>query len=121
MPVNITSVRLLSLPMEPSALPTNHSSGPASPSAQQIQATINRGIHEAAQNFAPILGANTFTTETNGSGTTLHFGDGLQGKTPPSNAGGEAAYRTGGGTAGNHPTPDEALWVAIRNRTKIIP
>ena len=121
MPVNITSVLHWSQPAEQFAHTISQSSRPASPSPQETQATINHGIQEATQNFGgPIVGANAFTVETNGSGTTLHFGDGVQRKTPPSDSNGEGAYRIGGGGNGNHPPQDDALWIAIRNRMTVI-
>lgn len=120
MPVNISSVGHWSLPPEQSAPTSSQPSGPASPSPQDTQATINRGIQEATQNFAPIVGADAFTVETNGSETTLHFGDGAQGKTPPSGSNEESAYRTGGGETGNDAAADQAPWIAIRNRMTVI-
>ena len=69
-----------------------------------------------------------------GDKTTIVFGNGVQGARPFPGSAVEATYRMGLGGAGNvsagnvvvsyrvatKPTPDEILWVAIRNGTKAI-
>jgi hypothetical protein len=120
LPVNLSSVGHSSLPPEQSAPTISQSGGPASPSLLEIQTTINRGIQEAAQNFGQVAGADTFTTQTNGNETTVHFGDGKQGARLPSDSSGEADYRTGSGDNGNHVTLDQSLWSVIRNKTTAI-
>ena len=117
MPVNVDRLVLSSLPLEQFAPTSDQSSGPASPSPQDIQANIRHGIQKAAQNFRQMVGTNTFTTTTNGTTTTIRFGDGLHGATLPSGSSGAAAYGTGSGKSGNQPTPDSALWLAIRSHT----
>ncbi len=113
MPVSLSSVLHSSLLPEPSAH-TASQSGPESPSPQRTPAAVNHGIQVANLDFGPIVGADMFTVETDGSGTTVHFGNGMQGKTPPSGSGGEDVYRTGGGTEGNRSTPDDVFWKASR-------
>lgn len=120
MPVNIISVCHPSLPPDQSAPAFSQSSGPASPSPHEIQTTINEAIQGAAQNFGHIVGGDTFTTETNGTETTIHFGDGVQGAKLPSDSSGEAVYRTGSGETGNPVTLDQSLWSVIRNKTTAI-
>ena len=69
--------------------------------------------------------------QTADGGTVVNFGDGVHGALPP--AGSEIAvrYNSGGGAGGNvatviierkvnDPTLDQALWVAIRNRSREI-
>jgi hypothetical protein len=120
MPVNISCVGHSSLPPDQSAPSISQSSGPASPSPHEIQTTIKQGIQTAAQNLDQIVGADTFTTETNGTETTIHFGDGIHGEKLPSDSSAEAAYRTGSGDTGNQVTLDQALWIAIRHRMSAI-
>ena len=62
MPMNISSVGLSSVPPEPLATATSQPSGPASPSPQDLQATINQGIQQAAQSLDQIMGAVTGNT-----------------------------------------------------------
>ena len=68
---------------------------------------------------------------TSGGGTVVHFGDGVRGARPPAGGTITVGYRTGGGAGGNttteklqrsasEPTPDQTLWVVIRNRTHAI-
>jgi len=70
-----------------------------------------------------------FTVVQTADGNTIvQFGDGVQGARPP--VGGEikVQYRAGGGNTvavslrrtASDPTLDQALWVAIRNRTRAI-
>jgi hypothetical protein len=70
-----------------------------------------------------------YVTETTGGKTTISFGDGEHGATPPTGSSVEAIYRTGSGKGGNvsltyrvsgSPTLHQTLWVAIRNRTQAI-
>jgi hypothetical protein len=70
-----------------------------------------------------------FVTKTTGGKTTVIFGDGQSGARLPAGATLEATYRTGSGNTGDlilsyrvriKPTRDQALWVAIRNRTHAI-
>jgi len=68
---------------------------------------------------------------TDGGKTVVQFGDGVHGARPPLGSKIAVGYRTGAGSGGNtmtvvlqrtatRPTDDQALWVAIRNRTKAI-
>jgi len=67
---------------------------------------------------------------TSGGKTVVRFGDGIHGARPPVRGTITVNYRSGAGTAGTaatvvvqlvaHPTIDQALWVAIRNRTRAI-
>lgn len=69
-----------------------------------------------------------YIAETNGTTTTIMFGEGVHGAKLPSGSNVEATYRTGSGKTrvtvvyrvAAAPTPDETLWVAIRNRTNVI-
>jgi hypothetical protein len=70
-----------------------------------------------------------FITKTTGGKTTVIFGDGESGARLPTGSTLEATYRTGSGNTGEvrlsyrvriKPTPDQTLWVAIRNRTQAI-
>jgi hypothetical protein len=75
-----------------------------------------------------------YVIKRDGSKTTIVFGDGVHGAQPPPGSSVEATYRIGSGKTGNvaaenaavtyryrvHPTLDQALWVAIRNRTHTI-
>lgn len=70
-----------------------------------------------------------YVAETNGTKTTISFGDGVHGARLPTGSNIEATYRTGSGKASevklsyrtaSAPTLDQALWVAIRNRTPAI-
>ena len=70
-----------------------------------------------------------FVAKTTGGKTTISFGDGVHGATLPTGSSVQATYRTGSGKAGevklsfrvqSSPTLDQALWVAIRNRTHAI-
>lgn len=73
-----------------------------------------------------------FSTSQTPDGTTIVvFGDGVHGALPPVGSEIAVRYRTGGGAAGNtatvtirrtasNPTSDQALWVAIRNRSGAI-
>jgi hypothetical protein len=70
-----------------------------------------------------------YVTETTGYKTTISFGDGVHGAKLPTGSNIEATYRTGSGKASevklsyrtaSDPTLDQALWVAIRNRTHAI-
>jgi hypothetical protein len=70
-----------------------------------------------------------FLAKTTGGKTTVSFGDGVHGATIPAGSNVEASYRTGAGRASevklgyraaSDPTLDQALWVAIRNRTHAI-
>jgi hypothetical protein len=105
MPINIRNADHLNLPAEQAASAISQSSEPPSASAQKLQARVNQEIKNAAQNLDQILGASNFTTETNGTTTTINFGDGINGAKPPTNATGEAGYRTGSGNTGNDATP----------------
>jgi len=58
--------------------------------------------------------------------TSVHFGDGTHGAAPPRGARVEATYRAGPSQAGEvtvsyrtarRSSPDQTLWVAIRNRS----
>lgn len=101
MPLNISTVGHSSLPPQQSALTTSQAT--ASPSPQETQTRINQAIQIAAQSFDQIAGANTFTTQTNDTGTTVHFGDGTQGANLPTGSSGDTVYRTGSGNTGHHP------------------
>ena len=68
---------------------------------------------------------------TDGGKTVVQFGDGVHGARPPLGSKIAVGYRTGAGSGGNTmtvvlqrtatpPTDDQALWAAIRNRTKAI-
>jgi hypothetical protein len=67
---------------------------------------------------------------TSGGKTVARFGDGIHGARPPVRGTITIDYRSGSGPAGNavtvvfqmvaRPTIDQALWVAIRNRTRAI-
>jgi hypothetical protein len=70
-------------------------------------------------------------TQTPDGKSVVEFGDGIQGAELPTGSAIEVTYRSGAGAAGNqvtvrlertksHPTLDQALWVAIRNRTRAI-
>jgi hypothetical protein len=75
-----------------------------------------------------------YVLEVSGDKTTIVFGNGVQGAQPSLGSNVEATYRTGSGSAGNvsagnivvtyrvatKPTPDQTLWVSIRNRTNVI-
>jgi hypothetical protein len=70
-----------------------------------------------------------YVAETMGGKTTISFGDGVHGARIPTGSNIEATYRTGSGKASkvklsyrtaSDPTLDQALWVAIRNRTHAI-
>jgi hypothetical protein len=70
-----------------------------------------------------------FLVKTTGAKTTVTFGDGVHGAALPNGCKIEATYRTGSGKEGevklsyraaSDPTLDQALWVAIRNRTQAI-
>jgi hypothetical protein len=70
-----------------------------------------------------------FITKTTGGKTTVVFGDGESGAKLPAGSTLEATYRAGSGNAGEvrlsyrvriKPTPDQTLWIAIRNRTHAI-
>jgi len=73
-----------------------------------------------------------FTATQTADGTTVvTFGDGVNGALPPAGSEITVRYNSGGGARGNTvavtierkasgPTPDQALWVAIRNRTRAI-
>ncbi len=76
-------------------------------------------------------GRNFIVSQTADGTAVVSFGDNVHGARPP--AGSEIAvhYRFGGGDGGNavtvtiertvsDPTPDQALWVAVRNRTHAI-
>ncbi len=118
MPVNISRVGPSSFEI---AAPVTHDvSLAASPSGQGLQATIHKGIQQAAANFMQMAGANAFVAEIAGGETTLRFGDGTQGARLPSESNLDAAYRTGAGASGNQPTSDQALWAVIRMRTSAI-
>jgi hypothetical protein len=63
--------------------------------------------------------------------TVIAFGDGIQGAVPPNGSEITVRYTSGEGPRGNTvtvtiernmigPTPDRALWVVIRNRTRAI-
>ena len=105
MPINIRSANHLNLPTEEAAATISQSSEPPSASAQELQARINQEIKNAAQNLNQIVGASNFTTQTDGTTTTINFGDGINGAKLPTGATVEAGYRTGSGDAGNDPTP----------------
>lgn len=62
MPVNISNVGPSSVPPEQPSTTSNQSSGPASPAPQDLQATINQGIQQAAQTLDQIMGAVTGNT-----------------------------------------------------------
>ena len=70
-------------------------------------------------------------TRTSAGGTVVQFGDGVEGARPPAGGTITVSYRSGAGAAGNtatvvleraatEPTLDQALWIAIRNRTRAI-
>ena len=70
-----------------------------------------------------------FITKTTGDKTTVIFGDGESGARLPTGSILEATYQTGSGNTGEvrlayrtriKATLDQALWVAIRNRTHAI-
>jgi len=105
MPINIRNADHLNLPAEQAASAISQSSEPPSTSPQELQARVNQEIKNAAQNFDQILGAGTFTTQTDGTKTTINFGDGKKGLQLPTGSSGEAGYRTGLGQAGNDATP----------------
>jgi hypothetical protein len=68
-------------------------------------------------------------TRTSAGGAVVQFGDGVQGARPPAGGTITVSYRSGAGAGGNtatvvferaaiEPTRDQALWIAIRNRTR---
>ena len=75
-----------------------------------------------------------YVLKVSGDKTTIVFGDGVQGAQPSPGSNVEATYRTGSGSAGNvnagnvvvtyrvatKATPDQTLWLTIRNRTNVI-
>jgi hypothetical protein len=70
-----------------------------------------------------------YIVKTSGAKVTISFGDGVHGAKLPSGSNVEATFRTGAGKAGKvtvsyrvstHPTQDQDLWIAIRNRTHAI-
>jgi hypothetical protein len=73
-----------------------------------------------------------FTVSQTADGkTVIKFGDGVHGALPPAGSEITVRYNNGGGADGNTvtvtierkvsgPTRDQALWVAIRNRTRAI-
>jgi hypothetical protein len=70
-----------------------------------------------------------YVAKTTNGKSTISFGDGVHGATLPVGSNVEATYRTGSGKANEvklsyrtaiDPTLDQALWVAIRNRTHAI-
>jgi len=105
MPLNIRSADRLNLPTEEAAAPISQATEPSSASPRDLQTRTNQEIKNAAQNFDQILGASTFTTQTDGTKTTINFADGINGAKLPTNATGEAGYRTGLGNTGNDATP----------------
>ena len=107
MPVNVRSADHLNLPTEEAPATISQSSEPPSASAQELQTRTNQAIKDAAQNFDQIVGVRTFTTETNGTTTTINFGDDINGAKLPTAATGETGYRTGSGAAGNNPASGE--------------
>jgi len=108
MPINIRNADHLNLPAEQAASAISQSSEPPSASAQKLQARVNQEIKNAVQNFDQILGASTFTTQTDGTKTTINFGEGKKGPQLPTGSSGEGGYRTGLGQAGNDATPRSA-------------
>jgi hypothetical protein len=107
MPVNVRSADHLNLPTEEAAATISQSSELPSASAQELQTRTNQAIKNAAQNFDQIVGVSTFTTETNGTTTTINFGDDINGAKLPTAPTGETGYRTGSGEAGNNPAAGE--------------
>jgi hypothetical protein len=68
-----------------------------------------------------------YVAKTSGTKTTIIFGDGVHGAKLPSGANVEATFRTGSYRkvslsyrAASDRTPDEILWIAIRNKTHAI-
>jgi hypothetical protein len=69
-----------------------------------------------------------YVAKTIGNQTTIMFGDGVAGAELPTGSNLEATYRYGSGMSAVtlsyrlkvQPTQDQALWVAIRNRTHAI-
>ena len=70
-----------------------------------------------------------YMVETTAGITTVIFGDGINGAIPPTGSNVQATYRYGSGAAGNvgvsyrvpaNRTPDQAIWVVIRNGTNAI-
>ena len=118
MPVNVRSADHLNLPTEEAAATIRQPCEPPSASAQDLQARINQEIKNAAQNFDQIVEGVTFTTETNGTTTTINFGDGINGAKLPTGATGEAGYRTGSGEAGNNPAAGETQESQIESLLK---
>lgn len=118
MPVNVRSADHLNLPTEEAAATISQSSEPPSASAQELQTRTNQAIKNAAQNFDQIVGVRTFTTETNGTTTTINFGDDINGAKLPTAATGETGYRTGSGEAGNNPASGETQESQIESLLK---
>jgi hypothetical protein len=68
-----------------------------------------------------------YVIKTSGTKTTIIFGDGVHGAKLPSGSNIEATFRTGSARetslsyrVASDRTPDEILWIAIRNRTHAI-
>jgi hypothetical protein len=70
-----------------------------------------------------------YVADTTEGKTTISFGNGVHGATLHTGSNVQVTYRTGSGKAGevklsyrvrSSPTLDQALWVAIRNRTQAI-
>jgi hypothetical protein len=96
-----------------------------------ITVTINKARWKQVQSFVESGPDDRhYVVKTAGDKTTIHFGDGIRGAAPRPGSTIEAGYRTGHGASGNNvaiifrtaskPTPDEPLWVAIRNRTQAV-
>jgi hypothetical protein len=96
----------------------------------RITVKVNRRPWKQVKSFAHSGPTDKYyLVETNGDKATVIFGDGVRGAKPPAGSNVEATYRAGSGTAGEvrvsyraatEPTPDQALWVAIRNRARAI-
>lgn len=99
----------------------------------EVTVTVNGKPWRRVPNLTDAgAGDRVFTVvRTDGGKTVVQFGAGVHGARPPVGSKIAVGYRTGAGSGGNTmtvvlqrtatpPTDDQALWVAIRNRTKAI-
>jgi len=91
---------------------------------------VNGRRWQQVKSFAKSRPTNLhYVAKTTLGKTTISFGDGVHGATLPTGSNVQATYRTGSGKADevklsyrvrSSPTLDQAVWVAIRNRTHAI-
>jgi hypothetical protein len=89
---------------------------------------VNGRTWQAVKNFAKSGPTDpNYVVKTSGSKTTVIFGDGVHGAKPPSGSNVEVTFRIGSARKASlsyriasHPTLDQALWIAIRNRTHAV-